>query len=50
MKMKVALTIGTDEAEKGLVAVKNLLNGNQQIVPQSEAVKAIRAILESKES
>ena len=50
MKMKVALTIGTDEAEKGLVAVKNLLNGNQQIVPQSEAVKAVRAILESKES
>jgi histidyl-tRNA synthetase len=50
MKMKVALTIGTDEAEKGLVAVKNLLNGNQQIVPQSEAVKAVRSILESKES
>jgi histidyl-tRNA synthetase len=50
MKMKVALTIGTDEAEKGLVAVKNLLNGNQQIVPQNEAVKAIRSILESKES
>ncbi len=50
MKMKVALTIGTDEAEKGLVAVKNFLNGNQQTVPQSEAVKAIRSILESKES
>ena len=50
MKMKVALTIGTDEAEKGLVAVKNLLNGNQQTVRQSEAVKAVRAILESKES
>ena len=50
MKMKVALTIGTDEAEKGLVAVKNLLNGNQQTVPQSDAAKAVRAILESKES
>jgi len=50
MKMKVAVTIGTDEAEKGLVAVKNLLSGNQQVVPQSEAVKAIRSILESKES
>ncbi len=50
MKMKVALTIGTEEAEKGLVAVKNLLNGNQQTVPQREAVKAVRAILESKES
>jgi len=50
MKMKVALTIGTEEAEKGLVAVKNLLNGDQQTVPQSEAVKAVSAILESKES
>ena len=50
MKMKVVLTIGTDEAEKGLVAVKNSLNGNQQTVPQSEAVKIIRSILESKES
>ncbi len=49
MKMKVAVTIGTDEAEKGLVAIKNLLNGNQQIVPQSEAVKVVRNILESKE-
>ncbi|MGA7192437.1 MAG: histidine--tRNA ligase [Anaerolineales bacterium] len=49
MKMKVAVTIGTDEAEKGLVAIKNLLNGNQQIVPQNEAVKVIRNILESKE-
>ena len=49
MKMKVAVTIGTDEAEKGLVAVKNLLDGNQQVVPQNEAVKVIRNILESKE-
>jgi histidyl-tRNA synthetase len=50
MKMKVAVTIGTDEAEKGSVAVKNLLNGNQQVLPQSDAVKVIRKILESKES
>ncbi len=49
MKMKVAITIGTDEAEKGLVAVKNFLDGNQQVVPQNEAVKVIRNILESKE-
>src|ERR1700690_1670267 len=35
MKIKLAVTIGTDEAEKGLVAIKNLLNGNQQIAPQS---------------
>jgi len=45
MKMKVAVTIGTDEAEKGLVAVKNLLNGNQQIVPQNEAINIIRKLL-----
>ena len=50
MKMKVAVTIGTDEAEKGSVAVKNFLNGNQQVLPQSDAVKVIRKILESKES
>ena len=49
MKIKLAVTIGTDEAEKGLVAIKNLLNGNQQIAPQSEAVKVIRELLESKE-
>lgn len=49
MKMKAAVTIGTEEAEKGLVAIKNLLNGNQQIASQSEAVKVIRELLESKE-
>ncbi|MCK7527492.1 MAG: ATP phosphoribosyltransferase regulatory subunit [Ignavibacteriales bacterium] len=32
MKMKVAVTIGPEEAEKGLVAVKNLSNGEQVIV------------------
>jgi histidyl-tRNA synthetase len=47
MRMKVAVTIGTDEAEKGQVAVKNLLDGNQQVVPQKEAKKVICGILES---
>jgi histidyl-tRNA synthetase len=47
MKMKVAVTIGTDEAEKGLVAVKNLSSGDQQIIPRSEAVKTIRNLLDS---
>ncbi len=47
MKMKAALTIGPDEAEKGLVAVKNLLSGSQQIVRRDEALEAIRKILES---
>jgi histidyl-tRNA synthetase len=50
MKMKVAITIGTDEAEKGLVAVKNLSSGDQQIIPQSEAVKTIRNLLENREA
>jgi histidyl-tRNA synthetase len=49
MKMKVAVTIGTDEAENGLMAIKNLLNGNQQVVPQNDAVKFIRDILDSNE-
>jgi histidyl-tRNA synthetase len=50
MKMKVAVTIGPDEAAKGLVAVKNLSSGDQQIVPQSEAVKIIRNLLDSHEA
>jgi histidyl-tRNA synthetase len=48
MKMKMAVTIGPDEAEKGLVAVKNLSSGDQQIIPQSEAVKVIRDLLDSR--
>ncbi|HUH98020.1 MAG TPA: histidine--tRNA ligase [Anaerolineales bacterium] len=47
MKMKIAVTIGTEEVERGLVAVKNLLDGKQQVVPQGEALKVIRNILES---
>ena len=50
MKMKVAVTIGPDEAVKGLIAVKNLSSGDQQIVPQSEAVKIIRNLLDSREA
>ncbi len=48
MKMRVAATIGPDEAEKGMVAIKDLLNGSQQIVSQEAAAQAIRRILESK--
>jgi histidyl-tRNA synthetase len=47
MKMKAAITIGTDEAEKGLAAVKNLLNGEQVVVPEKEAADAIRKIIGS---
>ncbi|HUI87842.1 MAG TPA: histidine--tRNA ligase [Anaerolineales bacterium] len=49
MRMRAAVTIGTEEAEKGLAAVKNLVSGTQEVVPQSEAMKVIRNILESKE-
>lgn len=45
MKMKVAVTIGPDEAAKGQVAVKNLLNGEQVIVSREAAVEVIRKIL-----
>lgn len=45
MKMKVVVTVGPDEAEKGLAAVKNLSSGEQVIVPRAEAAEAIRRIL-----
>ncbi|HSQ39287.1 MAG TPA: histidine--tRNA ligase, partial [Anaerolineales bacterium] len=45
MKMKVAVTIGPDEAANGQVAVKNLLNGEQVIIPREAAVESIRKIL-----
>jgi histidyl-tRNA synthetase len=45
MKMKVAVTIGPDEAAKGQVAVKNLSNGEQVTVTREAAAEAIRKIL-----
>jgi histidyl-tRNA synthetase len=45
MKMKVAVTIGPDEAEKGLAAVKNLSNGEQVIVTREAVADTIRKIL-----
>ncbi len=45
MKMRVVVTVGPDEAEKGLVAVKNLSNGEQVIVPRAEATQVIRGII-----
>lgn len=45
MKMRVVVTVGPDEAEKGLVAVKNLSNGEQVIVSRAEAAEAVRKIL-----
>ena len=45
MKMKVAVTIGPDEVEKGLVAVKNLVSGDQVIVKREAAAEEVRNIL-----
>jgi histidyl-tRNA synthetase len=45
MKMRVAVTIGPDEAARGQAAVKNLLNGEQVIVPREAAAEVIRKIL-----
>lgn len=42
MKMKVAVTVGPDELEKGQVAVKSLLSGEQAIVKREAAVDEIR--------
>jgi len=45
MKMKAALVLGPDEAEKGLVTVKSLLNGEQTIVTREALVAEINKIL-----
>jgi len=45
MKMKVALVLGPDEVEKGLVVVKNLVNGEQVQVKRDAILDSIRKIL-----
>lgn len=45
MKLKVALVMGPDEAEKRQVAVKNLSTGEQVIVSREAAVGEIRKIV-----
>jgi len=45
IRAKVTLVLGPDEAEKGQVAVKNLLSGEQVTVGQEAAVDVIRGIL-----
>lgn len=42
---KVTLVLGPDEVEKGQVAVKNLLNGEQVSVAREEVVEQIRKIV-----
>jgi histidyl-tRNA synthetase len=45
MKMKVAIVIGPDEAEKGQAVVKDLTNGTQQTVGQDAVVNLVKKIL-----
>lgn len=45
MKMKVALVLGPDEAEKGLVVVKNLSNGEQAQVTREALIKSVKELL-----
>ena len=45
MKMKVALVLGPDEAEKGLVLVKNLSNGEQVQVARDGVLESITRVL-----
>ena len=45
MKVKVAVTIGPDEAAQGRVAVKNLATGEQVSVTREAAVETIRGLL-----
>ena len=45
MKMKIALVLGPEEVEKGLVVVKNLLNGEQVQVKREAVTQSILEIL-----
>ncbi len=47
MKMKVALVLGPDEAEKGLVVVKNLVSGEQAQVTREALLESIKGILKN---
>ncbi len=48
MKVRLVLTIGPEEEEKGQVAIKDLLNGSQVTVPAAELVERVRQMLESR--
>ena len=45
MKMKAVLVLGPDEVEKGLVVVKNLLNGEQAQIKREAVLESVREIL-----
>jgi histidyl-tRNA synthetase len=46
MGVRMAVTVGPDEAEKGQVSLKDLKTGDQRVVARADAGKAIRQILE----
>jgi len=45
MKIKVALVVGPDEAEKNLVVVKNLTNGEQIQIGREAVIETVKKIL-----
>lgn len=45
MKMKLALVLGPEEAEKGLVLIKNLKSGDQVQVKKEALIESIKGIL-----
>jgi histidyl-tRNA synthetase len=45
MKLKIAVTVGPNEVAKGQVAVKNLANGEQVVIPESDVVNVIRKMI-----
>ncbi len=47
MNLRVVITVGPDEAEKGQVAVKDLKSGDQQIVPEGTVIEFIQRLLDS---
>ena len=47
MKMKIALVLGPDEVEKGLVVIKNLVSGEQVQVKKEALVESVLEILKN---
>ena len=45
MNMKVVITIGPDEVENGQAAVKDLLTGEQLVIPREAVADEIKRIL-----
>jgi histidyl-tRNA synthetase len=45
MKIKIALTIGPDEAANDSVAIKNLVNGEQVTVKREAVLDEVRKII-----